>query len=343
MLPMSKLPTVDFIIPTLNSEEVLDECLSSLSKLDYPKRLIQAFIMDGGSKDNTLKIAKKYPFVHIYKVQTDGPEEATAVGYNHSHATYVVNYPSDNVIQDPQWLRAMIAPLEQDKTIDACETLHYEYVPSDKLLNRYFALYGMNDPVALYLKKNDRRPYYESGWHLMSKAKKYKHYYKTTFTKNNLPTVGANGFIVRTKTIHEVTKNPKLFSHIDSCVDMLENGHSCFAFVDTAIWHKTGEQLGNFFYKRRKYALSLYFKKMQMRRYHLYNPQTDRLRLALFVFFSLTLVEPTIRAIRGYRMIRDFAWFLHPFICFAMTINYVYTLILFQTFLWKKNTKANTA
>lgn len=109
----------------------------------------------------------------------------------------------------------------------------------------------------------------------------------------------------------------------------MNKGHARFAFVETDIWHKTGEELGNFFAKRRKYAGNLYFKKKQMRRYHLYDARHDTLNLALFVFFSLTLVEPTIRAIRGYKKVPDMAWFLHPLICFATTLNYLYTLILF--------------
>lgn len=326
---MSQKPTVDFIIPTLNSAEILDECLGSLANLNYPQSKIKAILIDGGSKDATKKIAKKYPFAEFHVIDTDGPEEATAVGYNMSKAKYLVNYPSDNVITDPEWLNRILVPLEADERIDACETMRYAHVQSDKLLNRYFALYGMNDPVALYLHKKDRQAYYESGWHLQTKATKKKDYYVTTLKPETFPTVGANGFIVRRSVMQLVTKDTKRFSHIDSCVDLMNKGHARFAFVETDIWHKTGEELGNFFAKRRKYAGNLYFKKKQMRRYHLYDARHDTLNLALFVFFSLTLVEPTIRAIRGYKKVPDMAWFLHPLICFATTLNYLYTLILF--------------
>ncbi len=336
------LPSVTFVTPTLNSESTIRECIESVDKLDYPKKLIRMFIVDDGSKDKTLSIARKYPFCKIFNVKTSGPEEATAIGYNKAVSDYVVNFPSDNVITHPNWLKKMLLPLEEDSDIVASETFRYSYIKSDKPLNRYFALFGVNDPIALYLNKRDRATYFENDWHLSSDVTIRPKYFKTSFTENNLPTVGANGFVVRTKIVQKVSKQTKKFSHIDSCVDLLRLGYSTYAFVKTDIWHKSGEQFGNFFYKRRKYALNLYFKKKTTRRYHLYNPQTDTLKLIMFVLFAMTFIEPVIRSIRGYLKIRDAAWFLHPIICFVITINYLYTLVLFQIYKWKNTIKEKT-
>lgn len=337
------LPTVTFVTPTLNSESTFRDCIESLNKQDYPKKLIRMFVMDDGSNDMTLSIAREYPFCKIFHINTSGPEEATAIGYNKANSDYVVNFPSDNVITHPDWLKKMLQPLEEDSSIVASETFRYSYFKSDKPLNRYFALFGVNDPIAFYLNKRDRATYFENDWHLSSKVIRRSKYYKTSFIEKDLPTVGANGFVVRTKIIQKVSKNTKKFSHIDSCVDLLRLGYDTYAFVKTDIWHKSGEQFGNFFYKRRKYALNLYFKKQATRRYHLYNPQTDKLKLLLFVLFAMTLIEPLIRAVRGYWKIRDAAWFLHPIICFVITINYLYTLVLFQIYQWKNTIKEKTA
>jgi len=50
-------PKVSILIPTLNAESVLDECLRSIEMQDYPKDKIELIIADGGSKDKTLEIA----------------------------------------------------------------------------------------------------------------------------------------------------------------------------------------------------------------------------------------------------------------------------------------------
>lgn len=324
------LPSVSFITCTFNSEPTIKECLDSVKNLDYPAELIEVIIVDGGSKDKTLAIAKTYDFCKINVIKTDGPEEATALGYNMSKADLLVNFPSDNVIPDTQWLKRMIKPLQEHEDVFAVETLRYTYNKHDKALNKYFALFGVNDPVAYYLNKQDRAAYFETGWHLSAESTDCGDYYKASFTIDNLPTVGANGFIVRREVMQKATKDPTKFSHIDTCVDLLNMGYSTYAFVKNDIWHKTGEEFMNFIKKRKKYATTLYFNKKEMRRYHLYNPKTDRLKLARYIFLSLTVVEPTFQAIRGFMVIPDPAWFLHPVVCFCMTIIYAYTVVSTQ-------------
>ena len=53
-----KKPKVSFVIPTFNSERTLDECLSSISNQDYPD--MEIIVVDNGSDDKTVEIAKKY-------------------------------------------------------------------------------------------------------------------------------------------------------------------------------------------------------------------------------------------------------------------------------------------
>jgi glycosyltransferase involved in cell wall biosynthesis len=55
-----KKPFVSFIIPTYNSEKYLPLCLESIKKQDYPQDRYETFVIDGGSTDGTLSIAKKY-------------------------------------------------------------------------------------------------------------------------------------------------------------------------------------------------------------------------------------------------------------------------------------------
>jgi glycosyltransferase involved in cell wall biosynthesis len=51
-------PLVSFIIPVYNSERTLEKCLRSIQNQDYPNKEI--VIVDNGSSDNTLTIAKKF-------------------------------------------------------------------------------------------------------------------------------------------------------------------------------------------------------------------------------------------------------------------------------------------
>lgn len=325
-----ELPSVSFVTCTFNSGKILKECLTSINNLDYPKKLIEVIIVDGGSSDNTLAIAKTFPFCKILSVLTNGPESATAIGYLEAKNDYIVNFPSDNVIPSKKWLRQMIEPLNNESDIVGVETLHYTYVKNDKILNRYFSLFGVNDPLAYYLNKRDRATYFEKGWHLTTPAIDKGNYYITSFTPENMPTLGANGFIIRKKFAKKIAADPQRFFHIDTCMDLVRNGYNKFAFAKNDIWHKTGEEFFNFIKKRKRYATSLYFQQQATRRYHLFDPKNDKIKLCLFIIFSLTFIEPTLQSIRGYFKIRDSAWFMHPIVCFSITVIYIYTVIAFK-------------
>ena len=57
---MNNLPKISFITLTYDAGNLFNELLNSINKQDYPKNLFEILIIDGGSTDNTLKIAKKH-------------------------------------------------------------------------------------------------------------------------------------------------------------------------------------------------------------------------------------------------------------------------------------------
>lgn len=75
---MESLPKVSLIITTFNNEQTIDECLKSVFELDYPKDLLEVIVVDGGSKDLTVKKVEKYPAKLIVK-----PSNAPAA-YNYA-------------------------------------------------------------------------------------------------------------------------------------------------------------------------------------------------------------------------------------------------------------------
>ena len=58
------LPKVLVIIPMKNEEEYIARCLQSVIGQDYPGELIEVIVVDGGSKDNSVKIVKKLAEEH---------------------------------------------------------------------------------------------------------------------------------------------------------------------------------------------------------------------------------------------------------------------------------------
>ena len=85
-----KKSKVSIIIPTLNEERNLPIVLRDLKKLDFIDEII---IVDGYSKDKTVKIAKKFGCKIIY--DNKGKGSALKVGMNAAKGNIVVNMDAD--------------------------------------------------------------------------------------------------------------------------------------------------------------------------------------------------------------------------------------------------------
>lgn len=241
-------------------------------------------------------------------IVTEGTSEsAKAIGLKKAKGEIVCILASDNYLQDMKFFDKCLKPLREDDTIVGSFPLRYWHYNDDDVLNRYFALFGVNDPVPLYLGKNDRMPYYESeeafGYPIIFTHDKY-------FTVNlpYVPTLGDNGFFIRRDILLKADIDN--YYHIDVCQDLFNLGYRVYAIVDTSIHHRTGGDIIKFFKKRLKYA----DKFSQNRRWRMVEKK-DLPRLFWFIVSTLTLVYPVYLSIRGYRRIKDKAWFLHLPIC----------------------------
>jgi len=79
-----KLPKVSLIVPAKDEEAVIARCLEALLGLDYPRGKMEIIVVDGDSRDATLKISlrlsRKYP--SIIKVLRQGPSRGKPAALN---------------------------------------------------------------------------------------------------------------------------------------------------------------------------------------------------------------------------------------------------------------------
>jgi glycosyltransferase involved in cell wall biosynthesis len=312
-------------------------CLESVKNLDYPKEKIEIIVVDGGSKDRTIPIAKSYNAI-VLSERTGRPETATAIGYKNAKNDLIVNLPADNIIPSSNWLKQMVEPFIRCNDVVAAQTLRYTYDRALGLLDRYFALFGAGDPLAYYLNKRDRISWMEEDFVPFGKAKDMGTFFIVELNPSDIPTLGANGYIVRREIVQKFIENVLDFFHIDSNVDMIKNGYNKYAIVKTSVIHRSGEKFFNYFYKRLRYAL-LYFKDKPRRRYHLYNPSSDKIKFQKFILFPYMLFRTTYDAVKGYRKIRDVAWFLNPVVYIGIIMFYTVGVMI-SLLLVKRNEMA---
>lgn len=96
------VPKLSIIVPTRNESYVIRFKLENLAKVEYPKELIQAIIVDSGSEDGTVEIVKNFaeqhPDINIMVLldhQRKGKSAALNLALRHCHGDVVVVSDAD--------------------------------------------------------------------------------------------------------------------------------------------------------------------------------------------------------------------------------------------------------
>jgi len=109
----SKYPRISVIVPARDEENVIGRCIESLLKLDYPRDKMEIIIVDGSSKDNTYKIAKRYEerFKGLIKVLREedpkGKPSALNLALKHSTGEIIAVFDADSIPSRDVLLRAV--------------------------------------------------------------------------------------------------------------------------------------------------------------------------------------------------------------------------------------------
>jgi len=99
------MPTVSFVIPTKNSGRTIENCLSSIKKQSYPN--IEIVVVDNGSTDDTIEIAKKYTDKIFFDSGKLGRVRQT--GIENSEGEIIGIFDSDVYFPHENWLVNAIA------------------------------------------------------------------------------------------------------------------------------------------------------------------------------------------------------------------------------------------
>jgi cellulose synthase/poly-beta-1,6-N-acetylglucosamine synthase-like glycosyltransferase len=108
----NEYPKVTIIVAAYNNQDTIEECLKSILLLKYPEDLFEVIVMDGGSKDVTVKIAEKFP-IKVVSIRLNAP-----AAYN--YAMKIASYPILGFIDadakvEPEWLNKLIPSLSDPK------------------------------------------------------------------------------------------------------------------------------------------------------------------------------------------------------------------------------------
>jgi glycosyltransferase involved in cell wall biosynthesis len=108
-------PSVSVVVPVLDGERTIGDCIDSLLCLRYPAERVELLVVDNGSGDATAAVLARYG-ERIVRLEeaTRGPGAARNAGVR-SAGGEVVAFTDADCRVDPDWLGAIVAPLEDPR------------------------------------------------------------------------------------------------------------------------------------------------------------------------------------------------------------------------------------
>tara|TARA_Y100000590_G_scaffold470467_1_gene665411 strand:+ start:6214 stop:7575 length:1362 start_codon:yes stop_codon:yes gene_type:complete len=103
---------ISIIVRTKNEEDWIGKCISAINKQSVSD--FEIIVVDSGSTDNTVKIAKSYESVKIIEIDKYLPGYALNQGIKNSKGEFIVMLSAHCIPCDNNWLKTLIADLSND-------------------------------------------------------------------------------------------------------------------------------------------------------------------------------------------------------------------------------------
>ncbi len=301
------LPRVSFIMPTLNAEAILDNCLASIARQTYPRDRYEIILADAHSTDRTREIAKKHGAVVL---DDDGKnmEEGKRLALQHATGEFIVFVDADNEITHPDYIELAVKGLAASPQALGVESY---YLPSAKMSSfcAYLThLLHISDPIAWLMCANPKLIALDGEverWTLPGNSVAYP--------------LGANGFVFRRADLESV-KAGEHFQDTHAALHLMRAGKREWLRIrGRGVHHYYVQTLWGFVQKRRR--ATVHFLRVQEEAKTNWMKEKPPVPLWLAAVYCLTFVGPIYHTLRGTVRDRDARWLWHLPVCLACVLG----------------------
>lgn len=317
-----QLPKFSFSLPVYNASCYLEECLESIFSQDYPKDKIEVLLVDGGSTDNTLEIAEKFP-IRIFNNPKRLADFGAKISVKNATGDLLVIFAADNGLVGKYWLRDTAELFRQEENL--CATWGRMITgEEDSSVNKYYELI-QNDPLSFFVNRN-LQSYIKTA-----QAKKIGERVAYIFkVDKEKPLVwGANGLVYRTNLVRDIILRKGFIADNDVFQIMIESGNNNVAFAPQLnIYHHHIKNLKQWINKWRRDFGTHFLKYRETRNMGWAFDRNFKKKLLLWIFYAGIPIFSLVHAIYLTLQTRNIYWFYHPVASFLQLVTYSWVVLI---------------
>jgi glycosyltransferase involved in cell wall biosynthesis len=312
----SDLPRVSFIIPTLNVEPILENCLASITRQVYPQANIEIIMADAHSQDRTREIGKKFGAL-ILDDNGKNMEEGKRLALRHATGEYIVFLDSDNEFTHPDYLGLAIQALATNPQALGVESYYLASPKMSSFCAYLTARLHISDPICWLMSANPQLVAREGEverWQLPDGTYSYP--------------LGANGFVYRRADLQSVQADEK-FQDTHVAMFLMKNGRrEWLRLRGRGVHHYFIQTLWKFVQKRRRAVV--HFLRVQQEMPVNWMKENPPVPLWLATVYCVTFVGPLWHTLRGIFRDRDARWLWHVPACLGSVLGNAWGVVTYK-------------
>src|SRR3989344_5816402 len=276
-------PKLSFVLATYQGERTIKRCLDSIFSQNYPKKLIEVLVIDGGSKDKTLEIAKEYPtkIFNNPKKHSEGKGMGKSQGFDRASSDFIILIDQDNVLLSKNWISSILKPLLKDKDVYISGS-KLTLIKNDNLINKYLSIVG-TDPFMTSFSIDGQISLNKKQF------KKVDNFLVFQMNKNKWYIAGSNGYAYRRENIKKIGG----YSQDSDVIYKFANLNKKIAIcLDAPLQHLNISDGLSEFIKKKNYHIKYFIKEnSKNREVKYFSPSMKgKLNIILHYLFSLFLL-----------------------------------------------------
>lgn len=116
----SRCPKLSVVVPTLNEEGEIEDCLASLARQSFSE--FELIVVDNGSTDATGRVAQAFG-ARVIRLEERGVARARQAGFELAQGDIIASTDADGVVPG-NWLESLTSPFQNSEVVGTFGTVH---------------------------------------------------------------------------------------------------------------------------------------------------------------------------------------------------------------------------